>query len=142
MSCVDPTTHSRTLGSGRTKEPLPVELQLGGNSLRFTDDGWQVTSLDSDRVSYENTRMKEEIQRLRAENEKLQSKLQQTYEEGNMARFQSQLLLEMLSVSRVDEKEFRVRLKREEIRTAELCGELEQALAKIVHEDSGFRRGL
>jgi hypothetical protein len=124
----------------RTKEPLPVELQLGGNSLTFTEDGWKISSKDNDKFAYENSRLKEELSALKGEMKVMQAKLRQTSEEGNMVRFQNQLLLEMLAVSRVDEKEFKLRLRREEVRHSELCGELEQALSKIVHTDMSSRR--
>ncbi|CAM9785507.1 unnamed protein product [Chrysoparadoxa australica] len=113
---------------------LPVEVLLGSNSLKFTEEGWQLTGGELTRFEYQNERLKGELSGAKKSLEEVEGKLKEQGEEINMVKFQNQLLQEMLAVARVEERHFKDELDRERARQKELTKELEKAYNKMLAE--------
>ncbi|CAM9705482.1 unnamed protein product [Ectocarpus fasciculatus] len=117
----------------RKKEPpLPIEIQLGSNTVELTPQGWKLDSRELAAAQGECKRLEKEVMELRRDLENSRKEAKQSVEQENMASFQNQLLIDMLAVARADEGNFRTRLEQESARHAELSRSLEQAYTKLL----------
>ncbi|CAN0077473.1 unnamed protein product [Ectocarpus sp. 12 AP-2014] len=117
----------------RKKEPpLPIEIQLGSNTVELTPQGWKLDSRELATAQGECKRLEKEVMELRRDLENYRKDAKQSAEQENMASFQNQLLIDMLAVARADQGNFRTRLEQESARHAELSRSLEQAYTKLL----------
>ena len=109
--------------------PLPISLQLNGNTLSFRTDlqpggKWKTETDSTAQDEQIITKLQHELTRMHKDRKQLEDEKLAVLEEKYFLEFKNQLLLEMVAVSQLDAKKNVEELQREKLKTEALKWEL------------------
>ncbi|KAF0756955.1 hypothetical protein AaE_004429 [Aphanomyces astaci] len=127
---------------------IPIQLNLPGVTLNFTSE-W-IMAIDSS-VEFADTRelqeakahhadLLERIQTLEQENTYLREKCVRINDESNLDKFKSQLLVEMLAISSLDEEKSKAEYIKEKLKVESLKHDMKALLEKAAHHNIDIKQ--
>ncbi|CAK4086851.1 unnamed protein product [Aphanomyces euteiches] len=109
-----------------TKE-IAIRLNLPGAKLDFTND-WVVDTTELEQAKAMQATLMARIQALEQENQYLREKCDRIHDESNLDKFKSQLLVEMLAVSSLDEEKSKAEYIKEKLKVESLKQDMKALL--------------
>ncbi|EQC39328.1 hypothetical protein SDRG_03533 [Saprolegnia diclina VS20] len=131
-------------GSAEARPPnddereIPIALNLPGLAMSFGFD-WVLDTSELCAAREKETDLLARVRALEDENAALRDKCQRISEESNLDKFKSQLLVEMLAVSSLDEERTKAEFAKEQSKVMRLRLDMKLLLEKAAKENVDVR---
>ncbi|KDO35515.1 hypothetical protein SPRG_00362 [Saprolegnia parasitica CBS 223.65] len=117
---------------------IPIALNLPGLAMTFGVD-WVLDTSDLCAAREKEIELLARVRALEDENASLRDKCQRISEESNLDKFKSQLLVEMLAVSSLDEERTKAEFAKEQSKVLRLRHDMKLLLEKATNENVDVR---
>ncbi|OQR97578.1 hypothetical protein ACHHYP_10169 [Achlya hypogyna] len=113
---------------------IPIALNLPGLAMSFGID-WVLDTSELSEVRNQQQELIARVQALETENQALRDKCLRLSEEANLDKFKSQLLVEMLAMSSLDEERSKAEFAKEKSKVLQLRHDMKLLLEKAAKEN-------
>ncbi|ETV67506.1 hypothetical protein H257_16358 [Aphanomyces astaci] len=118
---------------------IPIQLNLPGVTLNFTSE-WIMDTRELQEAKAHHADLLERIQTLEQENTYLREKCVRINDESNLDKFKSQLLVEMLAISSLDEEKSKAEYIKEKLKVESLKHDMKALLEKAAHHNIDIKQ--
>ncbi|KAF0696303.1 Aste57867_12936 [Aphanomyces stellatus] len=121
------------------EKEIPICLSLPGVTLNFASD-WVMDTTELAQAKAKHDELQARIDTLERENKYLREKCDRVNDESNLDKFKSQLLVEMLAISTLDEEKSKAAYLEEKLKVESLMRDMKALLEKAASHNVDIKQ--